>query len=210
MLLVPLGFCLWWLWQRRPPAQSAFDDALDRALAPVIEQRGAQAKLGAITSNQARLLSRQVALDSVRYLTPRDLELWADVRRRAAASSPAACARLWKGADEALIGSAIAALGDDTLTDYTEMLARGFALRMDGKAPAATSANGVERGVDAVLESLPAAERSAFEADMRRPDVTDARACQLYLTLAAGAARLEPPRRSDYYRALSRELVSAP
>lgn len=206
LLLVPLAVCLWWLWTRRPPEASAFDTALDRALAPVIEQRAAQAKLGASTSAQTRLLARQLALSSVPYLAARDLELWAETRKRVALSSPVACARLWKGADETFITAAVAELGDDALGEYAEMLARGFALRLERKPPPAILAGALESGFAAVAAGLPATERAAFEADARRPDVSDARGCQLYLTLANGAERLEPRQRADFYRALAVEL----
>jgi hypothetical protein len=75
LLLVPLGLCGWWLWARSEPTASDFEQALDRALAPVIEERAAQTKLGASTSTQTRLMARQLALSSVPYLGPRDLEL---------------------------------------------------------------------------------------------------------------------------------------
>lgn len=197
-----------WLWRRQPPADSALDAALDRALAPVIEQRAAQSKLGTSTSTQTRLLARQLALSSVSYLAARDLELWAETRKRVALSSPVACARLWKGADEAFIGAAVSELGDDALTAYAEMLARGFALRLERKPPPAILAGALEHGFSAVVAGLPPADRAAFEADARRADVSDARACQLFLELSNGAERLEPRERADFFRALSVALKS--
>src|SRR5258705_2071547 len=78
LLLAPLGLVLWWFWVRpqHPAAASRFDDVLDRALSPVMQQREVQLKLGAATPTQARLLARELALRSVPYLAPRDLELW--------------------------------------------------------------------------------------------------------------------------------------
>lgn len=206
LLLVPLGFCGWWLWQRKPPAESTFDAALDRALAPVIEQRAAQAKLGASTSTQTRLLARQLALSSVPYLAARDLDLWADIRERVAQRSSVACARIWKGADEAFIGTGVAELGDDALQSYTELLARGFALRLERKPPPIARAGAVERGFQAVAANLPEPERATFQADVARPDVSDERACQLLLTLEAGIDKLDPATRTEFYRALGSRL----
>lgn len=206
MLLLPLAVCVWWLSARGEPEASDFDVALDRALAPVIEARGAQSKLGASTSTQTRLLARQLAVSSVPYLGARDLELWAELRQRVARSSPAACAKLWKGADELFIGASVAQLGEQALTSYAEMLARGFALRLEKSPQPGAPPGAIERGVTAASASLPQAERAAFEADVRRPDVTDARACELLLTLEGAVAKLDVAPRTDYYRALSLRL----
>jgi hypothetical protein len=92
-LVVPAVLAGFWLWKRPERVTSHFDDALDRALLPVIEQSGAQHKLGAPTPALTRVLARELAESSVVYLAPRDLELWADIRARAARSSPFVCAR---------------------------------------------------------------------------------------------------------------------
>ena len=210
LLLAPLGLALWWLWTRPEHGASRFDEVLDRALAPVMEQRDVQLKLGAATPTQARLLARELALRSVPYLAARDLELWAATRQRVAASSKLACARLWKGGDDLLLGTAIATLGDETLDAYTEMLSRGLALRLERKPPPQVAPGAVERGVQAVAATLPTDTRSAFEADVKRSDVSDERACQLFLTLSRGAEALEPSLRVDFYRALAAELKPQP
>lgn len=206
LLLVPLGLCGWWLWSRNVPQSSDFEVALDRALAPVIEERAAQSKLGASTSTQTRLLARQLAVSSVAYLGPRDLELWAELRKRVALSSPSACAKLWKGADETFIGAAVAGLGEDTLTSYAEMLSRGFALRLERRPLPTIAPGAVERGVTAAAANLNEEERAVFEADVRRPDVSDERACELLLTLSRAVETLDVGARTDFYRALSSQL----
>ncbi|RYZ05525.1 MAG: hypothetical protein EOO73_19955 [Myxococcales bacterium] len=206
LLLVPLGLCVWWLWTRQEPEASEFERALDSALAPVIEERAAQTKLGASTSTQTRLMARELAVSSVPYLGPRDLELWAELRKRVALSSKAACAKLWKGADETFIGSAVATLGADTLTSYTEMLARGFALRLERRPLPPTPQGAVERGVSAAAATMNDADRAVFEADVRRPDVSDERACELLLTLGSAVEKLDVGGRTDFYRALSLRL----
>jgi hypothetical protein len=205
-LVVPAMLAGWWLWKRPERATSHFDDALDRALLPVIEQSGAQHKLGAPTPALTRVLARELAESSVVYLAPRDLELWADIRARAARSSPLVCARLWKGGDQGFMGPAIAGLGDATLNAYAEMLARGLALRLERKPAPEPSPQAVERGFSAIAAALPQAAERAFNADAKRPDVSDTRACELFLTLSHGAAELEPAMRVDFYRALAREL----
>jgi hypothetical protein len=206
LLLVPLALSVWWLWTRKAPESSDFEVALDRALDPVIQERAAQAKLGATTSAQTRLLARQLAVSSVPYLGPRDLELWAELRKRIALSSPAACAKLWKGADEVFIGQAVATLGEDTLKTYTEMLSRGFALRLERRPPPSGSPGAVERGFAAAATSLAESERPAFEADVHRPDVSDARACELLLVLSRAVEKLDVGARTDFYRGLSARL----
>ncbi len=206
LLLAPVGACLWWLGTRKPADTSDFELALDRALLPVIDQRGAQSKLGASTSTQTRLLARELAVSSVPYLAPRDLELWAELRERVARSSPSACAELWKGADDAFIGNAIAALGEDEVTSYAEMLARGFALRLERKPPPHVPTGALQRGFAAAAGGSSEAERAAFEEAMAQRDVTDAQACRLLLTLSAAVAKLEPAARTDFYRALALEL----
>ena len=212
LLLAPLGLVLWWFWARppQPVAASRFDDELDRALLPVMQQREVQLKLGAATPTQARLLARELALRSVPYLAPRDLELWAETRQRVAARSKPACARLWKGGDEAALGPEIAALGDDTLDAYTDLLSRGLSLRLERKPPPQLSPGVIERGLAAVAAELPPEQRAAFERDVKRRDVDDERACQLFLTLSRGAAKLEPALRVDFYRALAAELQTPP
>lgn len=206
LLLVPLGLCGWWLWTRQEPERTDFEAALDRALDPVIQERSAQSKLGATTSAQTRLLARQLAVSSVPYLGPRDLELWAELRKRVALSSPAACAKLWKGADETFIGESVAALGEETLKAYTELLSRGFALRLERRPLPPGAPGAVERGFAAATASLGEADRAAFEADVRRPDVTDTRACELLLALSRGVETLDVGARTDFHRALSSRL----
>src|SRR6478735_2237485 len=78
----PALFVVWWLVTRSDPAPSAYEDALDRALAPVIAQRDVQAKLRAASSGQARQLAREFSERSIPYLGPRDLELWQSIRVR--------------------------------------------------------------------------------------------------------------------------------
>jgi hypothetical protein len=207
-LLVPALLVLWWLSSRPKPVRSNFDEALDRALAPVMEQREVHEKLRAAGPAQARPLARELAQSSIPYLAPRDLELWASTRERVARSSPAACTSLWKGGDDAAIGRAIAALGPEVLQPYVEMLARGFALRLERKPPPQPSPGAIERGFAAASATLPAEAREAFAADSRRSDVTDQRACELFLTVSHAASGLEPAERVDFLRALAVRLKS--
>jgi len=205
-LVVPAVLAGWWLWRRPERVSTQFDDALDRALAPVIEQSGAQHKLGAPTPTLTRVLGRELAERSVQYLSARDLELWQNTRLRVARASPAACARLWKGGDATFLGPAVVALGEETLNAYTEMLARGFALRLERKPPPEPQLGAIDRGFVAIAASLPAAARPSFEADIKRRDLSDARACELFLTLSSGTEKLEPLARIDFLRALAKEL----
>ena len=208
-LIVPALLSLWWLWRRPAPVRSSFDDALDRALATVMQQREVQTKLGAATSEQARSFARELALASVPYSSPRDLELWASTRERVARSSKVACASVWKGSDDVAVGKAITALGPEVLEPYVEMLARAFAHRLERKPPPPVPAGAVERGFAATSAALPAEARSAFAADSRRPDVTDERACELFLAVSRATTGLEPGQRVDFLRALAAELEPA-
>jgi hypothetical protein len=208
LLLAPLGLSLWWLWTRQERAVSPFDDALDRALAPVLQQREVQSKLGAATSTQARLLSRELAQRSVHYLAPRDLELWQATRLRVARASKASCAKLWQGGNEAFLGPRIAELGPEALEAYVEMLARGFALRLERKPAPESSPGALSVGFGAVAAQLSPNLRPNFEQDLERRDLDDARACQLFLTLAEGLTKLEPAQRADFLRALAKALTS--
>jgi hypothetical protein len=209
VLVLPAVLAFWWFWSRPEHVTTRFDDALDRALKPVMEQAEVQHKLGAATPTLARILARQLAERSVQYLSARDLELWQKTRVLVARSSPEACARLWKGGDSALLGPPIAALGEETLNAYTEMLARGFALRLEQKPPPEPQLGALDRGFAAIAAGLPDAARPGFEADVRRRDLSDARACELFLTLADGTARLDPLARADFLRALAKELPAA-
>lgn len=210
VLVVPLVLAAVWLFNRPVPGASRFDEALDRAVAPVMQQTELPKKLGAMTSTQARLLSRELAERSVPYLGPRDLELWAATRLGVARASKAACARLWKGGDDALLRSAIGDLGQEPLESYTQMLARGLALRLERKPVPALVPGVIERGFALIAEQLPPDARSQFQADVRRSDVGDERACQLFLTLGSGAEKLEPSLRVDFYRALASALEVRP
>jgi hypothetical protein len=210
-LLVPLALACYWLWTRPPRAPSRFDDELDRALGPVMVQSELRRQVGALTSSQARLLARDLAERSVPYLGARDLELWAATRARVARASKPACAHLWKGGDEAFLGPAIVELGPEALEAYVQMLARALALRLerlrlDQKPPPRPSAAVIERGFAAIAEQLPEDARAQFEQDVKRSDVSDARACELFLTVADGAEKLDPALRSDFYRALADAL----
>lgn len=207
LLLGPLALSAWWLWRRPTPASpSQFDAALDRAIEPVLELHAAEAKLGMSSPGQVRVLARQLALDSVPYLAPADLERWAALRLEVARASPAACARLWKGADNAFMAESIAALGDARLQAYSEMLARGLALRLERKPAPPLAENAIPRAAAAVAALLPEPQRAAFAADLPRRELDDARACQLFLQLSTGAERLEQAQRTELYRALAAEL----
>jgi hypothetical protein len=210
VLVVPLALTAFWLFNRPAPAASRFDDALDRAVAPVMQQTDLPKKLGAVTSTQARLLSRELAERSVPYVGPRDLELWAATRLSVARASKLACARLWKGGDDAVLRSAIGDLGPEPLESYTQMLARGLALRLEGKPVPGLVPGVIDRGFALIAEPLPPDARRQFQADVHRPDVSDARACELFLTLGSGAEKLEPSLRVDFYRALASALQIQP
>jgi hypothetical protein len=210
-LLGPLGFSLWWFW--RHPSDSApsrFDAALDRALEPVLELHAASVKLGTSTPAQAKVLARQLAQDSAPFLAPADLELWAAIRLEAARSSPVTCARLGKGGDEASLRQAVVELGDARLTAWTEMLARGFAVRLERKRAPDVSPSALSRGREAIIQALPPAQQPGFRADLSDRELSDARACQLFLTLSSQAQQLEPALRSELYRALAVSLRANP
>jgi len=210
VLVVPLVLSGWWWFNRPAPVASRFDEALDRALAPVMQQTELQQKLGAVSSAQARILSRELAERSVPYLGPRDLELWAATRLSVARASKAACARLWKGGDDALLRSAIGELGPEPLDTYAQMLARGLALRLEKKPVPGLVPGVIDHGFAMIAEQLPPDARSQFQADVQRADVSDERACQLFLTLGSGAEKLEPSLRVDFYRALASALQVRP
>jgi hypothetical protein len=210
-LLVPLLLVGWWLWSRPERGPSRFDDALDRALAPVMQQSELPQEVRLLTSSQARLVARDLAERSVPYLGPRDLELWAALRASVARASPQACSKLWKGGDETFLGPAIVGLGPEALEAYVQMLARALALRLEllrleRKPPPQPSASAIERGFAAIAAQLPADAHTEFEQDVKRRDVNDEQACRLFLTLSAGAEKLEPSLRAEFYRALASAL----
>jgi hypothetical protein len=209
-LLVPLALSVWWFWRRPPEASpSHFQAALDRAIEPVLELHAAEAKLGLSSPGQVRVLARQLALDSVPYLAPADLELWAALRLELGQASPISCARLWKGADETSMAQAIASLGDEKLRAYSEMLARGLALRLARKPAPPLASDAIPRGSAAVAALLPESERARFQADLARRDLDDTRACQLFLQLSRSARQLEPAQRTELYRALAAQLTGS-
>lgn len=187
---------------------SPFDDALDGALAPVLQQREVQSKLGAATSTQARLLSRELSQRSLHYLSPRDLDLWHATRLRVARSSQASCAKLWQGGDQAFLGPQVAALGPEALSAYVEMLARGFALRLERKPAPEAERGALAAGFSAITAQLSPSLRPAFERDLERADLDDARACQLFLMLAEGVDKLEPAPRTSFLRVLAKALAA--
>ena len=214
-LLVPLLLVGWWLWSRPERGPSRFDDALDRALAPVMRQSELQQEVRLLTSRQARLVARDMAERSVPYLGPRDLELWAATRARVARASPQACRDLWKGGDQTFLGPAVADLGPEALDAYVQMLARALALRLEllrlqQKPPPQPAASAIERGFAVIAAELPATARAELEQNAKRRDVTDEQACRLFLALSSGAEKLEPPLRTDFYRALAAELPIRP
>ena len=205
-LLLPLVLAGYWLWNRSSYTPSRFDEALDRALSPVLQTSGLARDLGGPTSSQARIVSRDLARRSVVYLGARDLEEWGATRARVARASPVACARLWKGGDDSFFGPAVAELGPEALEQYTQLLGRALALRLEQKTPPPGVPGALGRGFVAIAEQLPQDTRAKFEADAKRSDVSDARACELFLTLASGADKLEPALRVEFYRASAAEL----
>lgn len=207
LLSVPAILVGWWLWGAPRSSPSSYDEALDRALEPVLASRELGAKLGAASPAQVRLVAREAAQTSIQYLAPRDLELWQAMRLRVARSSPAACARLWQGGSADFFGPAVAALGDEPLRQYTEMLARGLALRLERKPPPEPSPGALDRGLDAIARALPERERGSFRGDLGRRDLPDDRACQLFLAVSSATERLEPAARTDFLRALAKGLI---
>lgn len=208
VLLVPLLLAGWWLWSRPDRGPSRFDDALDRALAPVMQQSELEQRVRLLTSSQARLVARDLAERSVPYLGPRDLELWAATRTRVARASLSACSNLWKGGDETFLGPAIADLGPDALDAYVQMLARALALRLEvlrlqQQPPPLPQSSVIERGFATIAKQLPADARAELEQNVNRRDVSDTQACRLFLTVSTGAEKLEPNLRADFYRALA-------
>ncbi len=211
VLLVPVLLVGWWLWSRPERGPSLFDDALDRALAPVMQGSALQQEIRLLTSSQARLLARDLAERSLPYLGPRDLELWAATRARVAEASPQACSKLWKGGDATFLGPAIADLGPEPLEAYVQMMARALALRLEiqrlaSKPPPQASASVIERGFAAIAAQLPADAQAEFTVNAKRRDVTDEQACRLFLTVSRGAEKLEPGLRWEFNGALSSAL----
>lgn len=206
-LSVPTVFVGWWLWVGPRASPSSYEEALDRALDPVLAGRELSSKLGAPNPTQLRLIAREAAQSSIQYLAPRDLELWQEMRLRVARSSPAACARLWQGGSGAFFGPAVAALGDEPLRQYTEMLGRGLALRLERKPPPEPSPGALERGLEAIGAGLPESERARFRAELARRDLGQTQACELFLRVSSGTARLEPATRTDFLRALAKGLL---
>jgi hypothetical protein len=205
-LAVPVLLVCWWFWVRPRSSGSSYDEALDRALEPVLAGR----ELGGASPTQVRLIAREAAQSSIQYLAVRDLELWQELRLRVARSSPVACARLWQGGSNDFFGPALAALGDEPLQQYTEMLGRGLALRLERKPPPEPSFTALDRGFSAISAALPASEREAFEADLKRRDLTDTRACEMFISVSSGTKMLEAATRADFLRALAKGLQTAP
>jgi hypothetical protein len=203
VLAVPLGLAVWWLWTRPQRVSSHFEQALDARLAPVMLHSEAAHKLGATTPIQARVLARELAQQSVPYLEPRDLDLWAATRARVARVSKPACARFWKGGSNASFGPALAALGREALDPYAEMLARALALRLERKSVPPVPPDAIDRGLASAAAQLGSGERERFEADIKRRDLSDERACELFLALADGVQELAPAERANFYRALA-------
>lgn len=205
-LSVPAVFVAWWFWVGPRATPSSYDEALDRSLEPILAGRELGARLGAASPAQLRLVAREAAQTSIRYLAPRDLELWQETRLRVARSSTAACARLWQGGSSDFFGPAVAALGDEPLRQYTDMLGRGLSRRLERKPPPEPSAGALERGLEAIAAALPERERGRFRADLARRDLDQARACELFLSVSSGTQRLEPAARTDFLRALAKGL----
>jgi hypothetical protein len=206
---VPSLAAVYWLSTRSEEPGTRFDAALDEALAPVLAQHEAALRLGSSTPTQARLLAREAALHSVQFLAPADLELWAATRSRVARASPVACAKLWQGGDTSFWGEAVAALGDEALAEHVEMLARGLSLRLERKPPPEPRPDAIERGMRAIAEQLPPSERAAFDVDVTRRDLPEARACQLFLQVSSGAERLPTAARIEFLRGLAKALPAS-
>ena len=90
------------------------------------------------------------------------------------------------------------------------MLARALALRLEQKPQPSLVSGIIDRGFALIAEQLPPEARSQFQADAKRRDVSDARACELFLTLGGGAEKLEPTLRVAFYRALAAALEVQP
>jgi hypothetical protein len=193
----------------RPPPQSTsrVDAALDSALAAVLDHEDAQAKLSAPTRSVALLMLRARLARGVEYLSPRDLELWADYRLRVARSSTPACARMWQGGDNPFALQTLESFSDDDLQNWAELSARGVALSLEGKPAPPFPGNVLPRGFAVIGSQLPSPAREAFQTDSARANLSEARACQMFQTLFGGAAQLEPQLRTDVYRALAHQLA---
>ncbi len=209
-----------------PRSDSRVAASLNKALEPILAQPELQERFGQLSRLELRAHCWSLSVSGVRYLSPRDLELWASFRTRLAASSPAACAAMWTGGDGAAIARALDSLSDEELKAWAELHARAAALSLEQApaalgadegsessledSPAAAAAAALSRGRAAAVELLPAEARPAFEADAVRADLSEARACEMFQALLAGAKRLDPALRSEFYRALSSRHAPAP
>jgi hypothetical protein len=106
--------------------------------------------------------------------------------------------------------SAIGELGPEALEAYVQMLARGLALRLERHVAPPAVPGSIDRGFSLIAESLPPSSRGQFLADIKRHDVSDARACELFLTVGKGAEQLEPSLRIAFYRGLAGALEVRP
>jgi hypothetical protein len=176
---------------------------LDAALREVLEQPGVREQLVAKSPGTALLELRLRVLASAEYLSARDLELWADVRLHIARVSPQACAKLWIGGDNPAASQALETFSDTELQQWAEMSARSVALSLEGKPPPAVAEGALARGFSAIAASLPVEARQTFEADGKQPQLSEPRACQMFLQLFSGARALPQPLQTETLRALA-------
>lgn len=188
---------------RAPPVEPRAEAILNAELRKLLEQPGLREQLIAKSQGAALSELRLRVLTSAEYLSPRDLELWADARLRIARASPQACAKLWTGGDNPAASSALDTFSELELREWAEMSARGVALSLEGKPPPGVAPDALARGFAAVAATLAPDARQTFEADGRQAQLSEPRACRMFLLLFSGARSLPQPLQAEMLRALA-------
>jgi len=156
----------------------------------------------------AKELGRELVARGVRRLPDRELEAMQQLRTKIALASERTCVCFWDptGCSEADILDGLARLSEADLTSWAQLSAAAGVAELEHKGGVASGEDDLADGLTTIGATLSDAERARFEAIVEPPDAQKAPSrderCFAVRTMFTGAAKLPPPARMKFTRAL--------
>jgi hypothetical protein len=180
---------------------------LSRALSPLTEDPRVKTALSGKDAVFAQAYTAGLVSRGVTLLPAADLERWARMRLRLAEASPAYCAGAWRGGlTPAEIHRAFDAVTEAEQQSFAELFTRAGKRALDAPPVERPSGRALQQGMLSIAESLPPAERAAFDEAVILADPGPERSCELFQLVLRRALGFAPAEREAFLRALATQL----
>lgn len=185
-------------------AKSRSEMLFAEATASLAEDPRTRASLAGKDADAARSTVAELTTRGVPLLGRPELERWAFLRLRLAEASDAYCAGAWRG-DPAPrdLFRALDALSEAEQREWLALAVRAGRLALDAPSTPAPNGHALLGLMVTVADTLPAAEREAFERDVGLADPGEARACELFQLVLRAVIALPLAEREASLRALA-------